>query len=210
MAIAVANDLFALVMKDLDDENAIRTTTPELFLRHLSRAQQWVSLRYQLLRETFLFSLYTNTPVYALHSTQPRLVVVTHMTHSDRLPLWRVPLTSLRYKDMAWFATTGTPNLWYRVGWRYLGVYPVPSADETAVITGLIIPAALAEMASPLRIPESYIPQLAMVTTGVLMLARERRYDEGLARIKTGLGIQSQSAGAPSTAPAQEAASVAG
>lgn len=45
----VVNDLFALVMKDLDDENAIRTTTPALFLRHVTRAQQWVALRYQLL-----------------------------------------------------------------------------------------------------------------------------------------------------------------
>lgn len=203
----VANDLFALVMKDLDDENAIRTTTPALFLRHITRAQQWVALRYQLLRETFPFSLSLHTPVYALVATHPRLVVVTHMTHSDGVPLWPVPFHSLRYKDTAWFSTTGFPGLFYRIGWRYVGVYPVPSAAETAVLSGLLLPAALTEMVSRLQIQDSYVPHVAMVTAGLLMMSRERRYEEGIARIQQGLGMRQAAATAPQT---QEAAGVAG
>lgn len=195
----VANDLFALVMKDLDDENAIRTTTPALFLRHVTRAQQWVALRYQLLRETFPFSLYLNTPVYALVATHPRLVVVTHMTHSDGTPLWPVPLASLRYKDTAWFSTTGSPGLFYRVGWHYIGVYPVPSAAETAVISGLLLPATLTDMASRLQVQDSYVPHVTLVTSGLLMMSRERRYEEGIARIQQGLGIRPSTAIAPQT-----------
>lgn len=202
-----ANDLFAFVMQDLDDENAIRTTTPELFLRHATRAQQWVALRYQLLRETFPFSLYLNTPVYALAATHPRLVVVTHMTHSDGVPLWPVPFTSLRYKDTAWFSTTGSPGLFYRIGWRYVGVYPVPVAAETAVISGLLLPAALTEMTSRLQIQDSYVPHVALVMSGLLMMSRERRYEEGIARIQQGLGIRPSAAIAPQT---QEATGVPG
>ena len=191
----VANDLFALVMKDLDDENAIRTTTPALFLRQATRAHQWVALRYRFLRATFPLSLYANTPVYALSATHPRLVVVTHMTLSNGTPLWPVPLTSLRYKDTAWFATTGaTATLFYRVGWRYVGVYPVPSANATATLTGVLLPATLTEMPSYLQVPDSYVPRLTLVTTGLLMFSRERRYAEGLARIAAGLGLRTSQA----------------
>lgn len=201
----VAYDLFALVMKDLDDENAIRTTTPALFLRYVTRAQQWVALRYQLLRETFPFSLYLNTPVYAFAATHPRLVVVTHMTHSDGVPLWPTRFTSLRYKDTAWFSTPGTPGLFYRVGWRYVGVYPVPSVAETAVISGLLLPADLTDMVSRFQIQDSYVPHVVLVTSGLLMMSRERRYEEGIARIQQGLGIRPSAATAPQ---AQETAGV--
>ena len=194
----VANDLFALVMQDLDDANAIRTPDAALFLRHATRAQQWVSLRYRLLRETFPLSLYTNTPVYALSATHPRLVMVTHMTLSNGTPLWPIPLISLRYKDTAWFATTGaTATLFYRAGWRYVGIYPVPSANAAATLTGVLLPATLTDMSSPLQIPDSYAPRLTLVTAGLLLLSRERRYTEGLARIATGLGLRAPAQQSP-------------
>ncbi len=202
-----ASDIFSLIMQDLDDVNAIRTMIPAMFLRQATRAQQWIALRYQLLRNTFPFALFLNTPVYALAQTHPRLVVVTHMTHSDGTPLARVPLTSLRYKDPAWFSTIGVPGLFYRIGWRFVGTYPVPSVAETAIITGLLLPSDLLEMTTRLQIPESYLPHLALVTTGLLMLGRERRYEEGIARIKMGLGMKAipQTSSAP-----QEGAGVAG
>ena len=206
----VANDLFALVMKDLDDENAIRSTTPDLFLRHVNRAQQWVALRYQLLREVFAFPLYQHVPIYALVTVHPRLVVITHMTHvSDGTPLARVAMTSLRYKDTAWFVTEGSSAFFYRLGWRYIGVYPVPSNNATATVTGLLLPATVTSMISRLQIPDSYVPHVSLVTAGLLMVARERRYGEGIARIRQGLGIaQAPQSPAPS-AGTQEAASVA-
>ena len=185
-----ATTVYALIMQDLDDENAIRSASETLFLRHLTRAQQWVALRYRLLRDTFPLSLFANTPLYSLTAAHPRLVVVTHLTLSNGTPLWPIPLTSLRYKDTAWFATTGaTPTLFYRVGWRYVGVYPVPSANATAMLTGLLLPSVPADMSSPLQIPDSYAPRLTLVTAGLLLLGRERRYAEGLARIATGLGL---------------------
>ena len=188
MALAV-DTLFTLVQQDLDDEVAIRTTPSTIFLRHATRAQQWVSLRYRLIRETFPFALFANTPVYSLPTRVPRMVVVTHMTRSDGTPLWPVPLTSLRYRDTAWFSTTGTPGFFYRVGWRYLGIAPVPSVDETSIVSGLMLPTDLTEMASSLQIPDAWVPQLAQVTSGLMMLSRERRYEEGVMRIKAGLGL---------------------
>ena len=198
--------LFVLVMQDLDDETAIRTTPPTVFLRHATRAQQWVALRYRLLRETLPFALFANTPLYSLPTRYPRMVVVTHMTRSDGTPLSPVPYTSLRYRDTAWFSTTGTPLFFYRVGWRYLGIVPVPSADETAIMSGLMLPNDLTEMASRLQIPDAWVPQLLQVTSGLMMLSRERRYEQGVARIMAGLGLRS-AASAPS---AQETAGVTG
>ena len=203
MALA-ADTLYTLVMQDMDDEHAIRNASTALFLRHLSRAQQWVALRYQLLRETFPLSLVANTPLYALSATHPRLVTVTHMTLSNGTPLWPVPLTSLRYRDTSWFATTGaTPTLFYRVGWRYVGIVPVPNAATTLTLTGVLLPLTVTEMGAPLQIPESYLPELVMVTTGLLMVSRERQYQAGVARIMQGLRIPRQ--GAP-----QEVTSVPG
>ena len=200
-----AENIFTLVQQDLDDETAIRTTPPTVFLRHATRAQQWVALRYRLLRETLPFLLFANTPVYSLSTHSPRMVVVTHMTRSDGTPLWPVPFTSLRYRDTAWFSTTGTPGFFYRVGWRYLGIVPVPSADETAIVSGLMLPNDLTEMASRLQIPDAWVPQLVQVTSGLMMLSRERRYEEGITRIMAGLGLRT----AMSAPSPQEAAGVA-
>ena len=186
--------LFTLVMQDLDDETAVRTTPPAMFLRHATRAQQWVALRYRLLRETLPFALFVNTPLYPLQTRYQRLVVVTHMTRSDGTPLWPVPFTSLRYRDTAWFSTPGTPLYVYRVGWSYLGVYPVPSTDETPVITGLILPTDLTEMDYRLQIVDAWVPHMVAVTAGLMILSRERRYAEGVARIMKGLGIRSGAA----------------
>ena len=197
--------LFVLVQQDLDDETAIRTTPPAIFLRHATRAQQWVALRYRLVRETLPLLLFANTPLYSLTTIFPRMVVVTHMTRSDGTPLWLVPLTSLRYRDTAWFSTAGTPGFFYRVGWRYLGIVPVPSADETAIVSGLMLPNDLTEMSSRLQIPDAWVPQLAQVTAGLMMLSRERRYEEGVTRIMAGLGLRTATS-APSP---QEAAGVA-
>ena len=202
----VVFDIFPIIMQDLDDAHAVRTLPDAMWLRQCTRAQQWVALRYQLLRETFPLSLYTNTPVYALAATHPRLVVITHITLNGT-PLWPVPLASLRYKDTAWFATAGTPSLFYRIGWRFVGAYPVPSTNATALMSGLLLPATLTEATSRLQIPDSYVPQLIQVATGLLMLARERRYQEGVARIRQGLGIRASAGPRTST---QEIAGVTG
>lgn len=198
--------LFVLVMQDLDDEAAIRTAPHTVFLRHATRAQQWVALRYRLLRETLPFPLFVNTPLYHLQTRYPRLVVVTHMTRSDGTPLWPVPFTSLRYRDTAWFSTLGPPLYIYRVGWSYLGVYPVPSADDTAVLSGLMLPTDLTAMDSRLQIADAWVPHVVAVTAGLMMLGRERRYAEGVARIMKGLGLQT----AGPSRETQEVAGVAG
>ena len=198
--------IFTLVQQDLDDETTIRTTPHIIFLRHATRAQAWVALRYRLLRETLPFALFANTPLYSLPTRYPRMVVVTHMTRSDGTPLWPVPFTSLRYRDTAWFSTTGTPGFFYRVGWRYLGIVPVPSANETAIVSGLMIPNDLTEMTSRLQIPDVWVPQLVQVTAGLMMLSRERRYEEGITRIMAGLALRS----AASVPSMRETAGVAG
>ena len=190
----VVQELFALVMQDLDDATAIRTTPDAVFLRHATRAQQWVALRYRLLRDVFPFALFANTPLYQLQTRYPRLVVVTHMTRSDGTPLFPVPFTSLRYRDTAWFATTGTPLYVYRIGWTYLGVYPVPSADDTAMLSGLLLPTDLTAMTSRLQIADAWMPHMVTVTAGFMMLGRERRYTEGVARVMKGLGMRTGAA----------------
>ena len=189
MALSV-DALFVLVMQDVDDETAIRTTPAAIFLRHATRAQQWVALRYRLLRETLPFALFANTPLYSLPTRHLRMVTVTHMTRSDGTPLWPVPFTSLRYRDAAWFSTTGVPLYFYRLGWAYLGVCPIPTADETALVSGLMIPTDLTEMTSRLQIADAWSPHVVKVTAGLMMLSRERRYEEGVARIMTGLGLR--------------------
>ena len=77
-----------------------------------------------------------------------------------------------------------------RIGWTYLGVYPIPTVDETTLVSGLMLPTDLTEMTSRLQIADAWNPHLVKVIAGLLMLSRERRYTEGVARIMTGLGLR--------------------
>ncbi len=206
----VAYDLFTLVMQDLDDETAIRTTPSAIFLRHATRAQQWVALRYRLLRETVPFPLFANTPLYNLPTRQPRIVVVTHITPSNGTVMWPIPMSSLRYRDTAWFATTGAPTAFYRVGWHYVGISPIPTTAETALLSGLVIPPELVESTTPLQVPEAWMPNVVLVTAGLMMLSRERRYQEGIARIMRGLGLQASGVAGGTSQRSREVAGVAG
>lgn len=182
-----AQDVLTLVQSDLDDQGVRFDTS--LFLRHLSRAQDWVTIRYQLLRATFPLVTAAQVPFYAVPCTLARLVVVTHVTNSAGLVLDPVGLADLRYVDLLWAQTAGTPAQFYRIGWRYLGLRPVPDAIDTLRVTGLMVPTPVTALTDVLEIPASYVPELVLVVSGLLVLSEERRYQEGLRRIREGLGI---------------------
>lgn len=187
MAVMVAQ-IHDLVMEEVDDPTAIRLPEP-LFLRMLTRAQQWVTLRYQLLRETILFQALTNVPVYPLATIAPRQWCALHLTRADGTVLDPVALAHLRYRDLQWFATTGPLQQWYRVGWSFVGLRPVPASTEILRLTGLQAPGAVISLQDFLTIPDSHAVHVALVVAGLLLITSERRYEEGLQRLQRGLGL---------------------
>ncbi len=189
-AVPLASDVRALVLQDLEDQNV--RFSDALFLRHLSRAQDWVNIRYQLVRTTFPLTTSAQVPFYAIACAVPRLVIVTHVTRGDGTTLWPVLLSHLRYADPAWAQTAGTPQQFYRIGWRYMGLRPVPTAVDMLRVTGLVVPAPVTALTDQLEIPASYIPELVLVTTGLLIMSQERRYREGLRRVREGLRLPAQ------------------
>lgn len=169
----------------LDDFMRVRTPTP-MFLRHVSRAQQWVALRYRLLRHTFALPLQATIPLYDVATMLPRLVSILSVVHATGVPLWPVPLTSLRYKDLAWIVTPGAPSVFYRIGWNFLGVQPVPQVDEVLHVTAHMLPLRIPTLTTLLEIPEAYAPQVVKVTAGLLAIVREHQ-PQGAQWIQEGL-----------------------
>lgn len=170
----------------LDDFTRVRTPTP-MFLRHVSRAQQWVALRYRLLRHTFALPLQATIPLYDVATMLPRLVSVLSVVHDTGVPLWPVPLTSLRYTDLAWMTTPGAPTVFYRIGWNFLGVHPVPATDEVVHATAHMLPLRVEALSTLLEVPVAYAPQVVLVTAGLLAIVREHQ-PQGAAWIQEGLG----------------------
>lgn len=183
-----AGELVNLVTQRLGDLTHVRSPDP-LALQHVSRAQQWVATRYRLLRQTMPLTLAANSTLYYLPSLFPRLLSVVSVLHADGTPLWPVRLSSLRYKDVGWIRTTGTPAWYYRVGWTYLGVYPVPTVAEAVRITAYIFPLDLATLTSYLDISDNYVPQVTLFAAGTLAMTRERQYAQGGTWIREALGL---------------------
>ena len=111
--------LYAGVSAILDDPQQLRADEP-LLLRALSQAQQWVALRYHLLIHSFPLDVVANVPWYPLPVTVPQLLTVTEVLDVTGSMLVEVPLTRLRYSDMEWLASGGTPMRFYRVGWTHV------------------------------------------------------------------------------------------
>ena len=196
-----ADAVRSLVMSDLDDQGIV--FDDDLFLRQLSRAQQWVCLRLQLLRVTVPISILPLVPFYAVSTVASRLVIVTHVQRGDGTNVWPVAFANLRYADTAWIQTPGTPRHFYRIGWRFLGVYPVPVVADTFRVTGLVLPGRLTAMTDLLEIPDAFVPQVVLLVAGLLTVSQERRIAEGLERIRAALGLAPPKAQAVSVVPTE-------
>src|SRR6266566_4718925 len=121
----ISDDLLVTIMAALDDITSMHTT-PAQALRALSRAQQWVSIRFRLLRRLFPVSLAASVPLYDRLTLAPSAVTLLSASLGG-IPLYLTPLTALRYRDPQWLKTAGTPTLMYCVRWRLWGFYPVPT-----------------------------------------------------------------------------------
>jgi len=196
-----ADDVRQLILSDLDDQGIVFPDA--LFLRQLSRCQGWIALRYHLLRETVPVLSVPNAPFYAMPVIAPRMVVVTHMQRGDGTVLWPVPFAHLRYANPAWIGTTGTPLYFARLGWRYVVLYPVPSVAEILQMSGTVLPAPVGALTDLLQVPDVYVPQVVLLTAGMLVVSQERRIPEGLERIRAALGIPSPQAQPVSVVPTE-------
>ena len=183
-----AADLATIVQNTLQDPELLRTT-PETMLRHLSRAQQWVALRYRLLRHTYPLPLVANAPFVDLFPLIPRLIVVTHVASDTGVRLYPFSLGRLRLSNPSWIATSGTPQGYYRIGWRYLGLYPVSLTEATYQVTALILPPAFQTLTDVVSVPEAFTPQVAKIASGLLTIGQSRRYQEGLAMLRDALAV---------------------
>jgi len=187
--VRVAGSLFTSIAAGIDDPQQLRATSPGLLLHVLSRAQQWVALRYRLLVDTFSLTLLPGVPWYVLAQQYGRMIVVTDVTDTADRMLNPVPLTRLRYVDPQWLYTAGLPRRFWRLGWTHLGFYPVPTTYETAHVTGVVMPHYLVEATQLLETPASYDDAVVAVATGHLLMTVERKPLEGLAMIADALKI---------------------
>ena len=184
MLASVVLDLLALA---LDDEFSVHTPRA-LLLSHLSRAQQWVSLRYRVIRHTVTLPLVPTAPFVDLLVLVPRFFGVTHVALGG-IPLAWAPYQSLRIRDPLWLQTPGTPTLYYRVGLRWLGLVPVPTVAGNLRVTGIVAPVPLLREDQRLEVPDAYTNRLIAVSTGLLLVTREHLVEEGLRRVAAGLGM---------------------
>jgi len=180
-----ADQLFPSVTAALDDVHRIQTTEAQV-LRAMSRAQQWVTLRYRLLRRPFVLPLRAGVPLYHREALAPASVSLLSGSLGG-LPLSITPLSALRYRDPQWLQTSGLPTLLYCVRWSLWGVYPVPPVDMTGMVSCLVSARTLTTMTQILEVPDGYRNNIVQVTIGLLLLTRERAMQQGLARIQAGL-----------------------
>jgi len=54
-----------------------------------------------------------------------------------------VSRSAIERHDPAWMTTTGTPTDWYFDGGQAIGLYPLPSTNNTVKIDGFVVPAPL-------------------------------------------------------------------
>ena len=188
LGVRTASSLYPGISALLDDPQQLRAEE-EVLLRFLTRAQQWVALRYRLLLHTFPLEGIAGVPWYALPPLLPRVVMVTEVTRPDGAMLLPVPLTRLRYSDPQWLASSGTPTRFYRVGWTTLGLYKVPDAYGQYTLTGVLLPRRLEEGGQPMETPVSYDDAVMQVAAGLLLLGRERNLVKGMAFLSQGLGM---------------------
>jgi len=193
LGVRTASSLYPGISALLDDPQQLRAEE-EVLLRFLTRAQQWVALRYRLLLHTFPLEVIASVPWYALPPLLPRVVMVTEVVDPDGKMLLPVPLTRLRYSDPQWLASSGTPTRFYRVGWTTLGLYKVPDAYGQYTLTGVLLPRRLEEGGQPMETPVSYDDAVMQVAAGLLLLGRERNLVKGMALLSQGLGMPQTSA----------------
>jgi hypothetical protein len=185
------NILLTRVSAELDDPVRVRTPD-DVLLRALSRSSQFIAIRYRLLMQSVPLNVIPLVPWYHIVSLVPTMILVTDVTTSEGRPLHPQPFSRLRYVDRQWLATTGVLGRYYRIGYTYIGFAPVPAAYETVEVTGIVVPASVTQVTEQIALPENYADTVIKVATGLLLITRERSYQEGLAMIAEGLGIQAQ------------------
>jgi hypothetical protein len=192
LVIMLASGALFEVERMLDDVGLVHADA-SVALRLLNRAQQYVSLRYALLRTTFPITLVPGTALYGLSAPIPRLVRFLS-AELDGLPLWIVPLSVLALSDREWPAHQASPSQppqWvYPLGLSWLGLYPIPAAVGTMSVTALVAPIDLVSSSSVLSVPDAWLPRVIETAAGFLMLSSEKTYRQGLQHVGQGLGLK--------------------
>jgi len=183
-----ADTLLDHVYATLDDLHRVHTVDAGIALRALSRAQQWVAIRYRLLRATIPVTLGAGIPLYPRLDGGAQAVTVLSASLNGT-PLAVVPLHALRVVDPAWLKTSGTPTLLYCVRWSLWGFYPVPSASGYVLVGAVMAPIKLTTLTQRLEIPDAYADQVLHVTTGLLLCTREGALQDGVAYVQRGLNL---------------------
>jgi hypothetical protein len=186
-----AGDLLPRLSAILDDGQMIRWEEPVL-LRYLSRAQQWVALRYRLCLETYGLVTHPRVPWYDLARLLPSIVVATDVVGPDGVSLNPVPMSRLRYTSPQWLVppiTPVTPTRYYRVGWTILGFTPVPLLAEVLTVTGIVMPRPLTQATDVLQIASAYHDAVLRVAEGLALMSHDGAYALGMQRIMDGLAV---------------------
>jgi hypothetical protein len=187
-----ASYLLDRVFATLDDIYRIHTTEA-MGLRALSRAQEWVCLRFRLLRKLYAVPLAAGVPLYDRVALAPQAVSLVSASLNGQ-PVYVTPLRAVRYRDPQWLHTPGTPSLLYCVRWRFWGFYPVPTSAQVALLTCLAAPTPLTEVTQHLEVPDGYADHAEQVSTGLVLCGRERTVQEGRMAIQAGLELTGQQA----------------
>jgi|SRR5919109_1394720 hypothetical protein len=186
-----ALDIQNLVKYVIDDANWVRVPSP-VFLRACSRAQQWVAIRHGLVRTTTDVTLASGNPLYKIRTVIPRAFALTHVSIDNRT-LHRIPQVALGQTSPTWLktpATSTTPvRWWYTLRWSWLGFAPIPNTTATAQVTAILAPATLTQTTENLVVPDVYGADIAAITAGLLLLARERDRARAVQLIALPLGM---------------------
>lgn len=184
-----AGDVLSSIAKELDDPGFVHTHA-HLALQQLSRAQQAIAMRYELLLATRPLELTPRNPLSHLPTIFPdcRRVVAVELEGQALDPLDWMDLQFIR-RD--WYAHEGKPWYYYRIGVIWLGVFPVAEGTETAEVTMVRSSAALLTLSDVLEVPDGWVPLVTKLTAGILRIVGEHDYATGLALVRQALGVPS-------------------
>jgi hypothetical protein len=189
----IVAEVLAEVGKMLDDAGLVHADASAT-QRQVNRAQQYVAIRFRLLRQTQPIAVFSNKPLYEVPVVFPNLIRVVESDLNGTSTLWPIPAAMVRLSDPQWLSTLGTPQWIYQRGLTWLGLYPVPMASGTANVTGIIAPDQLTTLGQSLQVPDAYLPRVIELAAGLVMLGSERAFAQGLDHITRGLQLKKSAA----------------
>lgn len=182
----IVGEALAEVGKMLDDPSFVHTEAG-VAMTQLSRAQEWVALRYELLRQTVSLTLTADISLYHLPSRYPRMKRLVAVDWGSKT-LFPMNWKDLQVLDTQWIAHTQALRYYYLWGITYLGFFPVPDANEIVNLTMVVTSQALTTGGQSLEVPNSYLPSVIRVAAGILRVILEHD-PAGIKMVQEGLGV---------------------